>query len=64
MGVGPAGDVITIHLPAGLPGEIAPTAEAFEGEFRLAAAIEWYRQGRITQGRGAEVAGLSRADFL
>ena len=28
---------------------------------RLAAAIEWYREGRISQGQGAEIAGLNRA---
>ena len=31
---------------------------------RLAAAIEWYRQGVISQGRGAEIAGIPRADFI
>ena len=33
-------------------------------EVRLAAAIEWYREGRVSQGKGAEIAGLSRIDFL
>ena len=31
---------------------------------RLAAAIIWYAQGRISQGRAAEIAGVSRAGFL
>lgn len=39
------------------PGEVAKEA-------RLAAAIDWYRRGLISQGRAAELAGLSRADFL
>jgi predicted HTH domain antitoxin len=39
------------------PGEV-------EKEVRLAAAIDWYRRGLISQGRAAELAGLSRADFL
>ncbi len=33
-------------------------------EMRLAAAILWYAQGRVSQGRAAELAGLSRAEFL
>ena len=39
------------------PGEV-------EGEGRLAAAIDWYRRGLISQGRAAELAGVARADFL
>lgn len=39
------------------PGEV-------EEEVRLAAAIDWYRRGLISQGRAAELAGLPRADFL
>jgi predicted HTH domain antitoxin len=42
----------------------AQTPEAFAKEMRLAAAIEWYREGRISQGRGAEIAGLNRVAFL
>jgi predicted HTH domain antitoxin len=33
-------------------------------EMRLAAAMEWYAQERISQGKGAEIAGLSRAEFI
>jgi predicted HTH domain antitoxin len=42
----------------------ADAPEAFAQERRLAAAIEWYRQGRVSQGRGAEIAGLGREEFL
>ena len=31
---------------------------------RIAAAIQWYHQELISQGKAAEIAGLSRADFL
>lgn len=34
------------------------------GEMRLAAAIHWYQQGRISQERAASFAGLDRATFL
>ena len=31
---------------------------------RQAAAIQWYSQGLISQGKAAEIAGLDRTDFL
>jgi len=30
----------------------------------LAAAVKWYERGTISQGRAAEIAGLSRAEFI
>ena len=33
-------------------------------EMRLGAAILWYAQGRISQSRAAELAGVSRAELL
>jgi predicted HTH domain antitoxin len=33
-------------------------------EMRLAAAAKWYEVGLISQGKAAEVAGVSRAEFL
>lgn len=33
-------------------------------EMRVAAAIIWYVQGRVSQGRAAELAGVSRAELL
>ena len=59
-----ASNVITIELPPGLLADLATTSQTIGDALRLAAAIEWYREGRISQGRGAEVAGLTRADFL
>ena len=31
---------------------------------RLATAILWYQQGRISQGKAAEIAGMNRVAFL
>jgi hypothetical protein len=39
------------------PGEVAD-------EIRVAAATVWYAKGLITQGQGAEIANMSRDDFL
>jgi len=33
-------------------------------EMRNAAVVKWYELGRISQGRGAEIAGISRSKFL
>ena len=36
----------------------------FAQEMRIAAAVKWYEFGRFSQGRAAEIAGLSRAGFI
>ncbi|WP_133513145.1 UPF0175 family protein [Candidatus Thiosymbion oneisti] len=36
----------------------------FAREMRVAAAVQWYVQGIVSQGKAAELAGLTRADFL
>lgn len=33
-------------------------------DVRLAAAVRWFALGRLSQGRAAEVAGISRAEFI
>jgi predicted HTH domain antitoxin len=33
-------------------------------EMRIAAAVKWYEMGALSQGKAAEVAGLSRAAFI
>ena len=38
--------------------------EELAQEIRLAAAVLWYAQGRVSQGRAAELAGVSRAEFI
>ena len=31
---------------------------------RVAAAVQWYAQGIVSQGKAAELAGLTRSEFL
>ncbi|NKQ35502.1 MAG: UPF0175 family protein [Chloroflexi bacterium] len=38
--------------------------QAFEQDMRLLAAIKLFELGRLTSGRAAELAGMSRVEFL
>ena len=51
-----------------LPDDVFSTMHKSHGEvadeMRVAAATIWYAKGLISQGQGAEIARLSRADFM
>jgi predicted HTH domain antitoxin len=55
---------VTIDLPAETFSGLGETPEGFVQEMRLAAAIYWYARGEVSQGKGAEIAGLSRRQFI
>ena len=55
---------ITIKLPEDALAILRSSPDDFAREFRLAAAVKWYEVGRISQGRAAELAGMSRASFI
>ena len=55
---------ITIEVPDDATLPFADSDEQFARELRLAAAIFWYDRGIISQGKGAEIAGLTRAEFI
>ena len=55
---------LTIELPEKVLDELHRSSEEVTRDVRLATAIEWFRRGLISQGRGAELAGIPRADFL
>jgi predicted HTH domain antitoxin len=55
---------ITIEVPDDTRLPFADSDEEFARALRLAAAIFWYDRGMISQGKGAEIAGLTRAGFL
>jgi len=38
--------------------------EQMKREMRLFAAVKWYEMGRVSQGKAAEIAGMSRAEFI
>lgn len=55
---------VMIELPDDTYSVIHTEPEAFVGEMRIAAAVKWYEVGVISQGKAAELAGLTRADFI
>ena len=55
---------VTLDLPDDLAFALSVPPESFVSEMRLAAAAKWYELGLLTQGKAAEVAGMSRAAFL
>ena len=55
---------ITIEVPDDMTALGGGTGERLAGEMRLATAILWYQQGKISQGKAAELAGMNRVRFL
>jgi predicted HTH domain antitoxin len=55
---------ITIEIPDHVDLPFAGSNEELARALRIAAAIQWYQEELISQGKAAEIAGLSRADFL
>ena len=55
---------VTIELPDDVYSALRRSPADVIQEMRLAAAVEWYAQERISQGKGAEIAGVSRAEFI
>lgn len=55
---------VSIEIPDVIDLPFADSDEQFVRELRLAAAIFWYDRGLISQGKGAEIAGLTRSAFI
>jgi predicted HTH domain antitoxin len=55
---------MTIEVPESSLAALRKEPGDFANEMRLAAAVKWYEVGMVSQGRAAEIAGLSRAAFL
>ena len=55
---------MTIEVPEGVLASLHKDPTTFAMELRLVAAIKWYELRAVSQARAAELAGLSRAEFL
>jgi predicted HTH domain antitoxin len=55
---------LKIKYPSGFELAVHMTKEEMEQHIRLMAALKMFELGKITSGKAAELAGMSRAEFL
>ncbi len=55
---------ISVELPDAVFAALRKAPDDFVKEMRIAAAVKWYELGMLSQGKAAEVAGLTRAEFI
>jgi predicted HTH domain antitoxin len=55
---------VTIDVPDDAFAALRRSPKEFSQEMRLAAAMLWYTQGRISHEKAAQVAGVSRIAFI
>jgi len=55
---------ISLEIPNTTLAALGESPDEFVKEMRIAAAVKWYELGRLSQGKAAEVAGLSRSAFI
>ncbi len=55
---------VSIELPREVFSALRQDPSTFVNEMRLAAAVKWYELRLISQAKAAEIAGVSRAEFL
>ena len=55
---------LAVELPESVFSALRRSPQEFVQEVRVAAAVKWYELGQLSQGKAAEVAGLTRTEFI
>jgi predicted HTH domain antitoxin len=55
---------ISYNMPPSAFAALHLSPKEFAREMQVAACVQWYSQGLVSQERAAEIAGLSRSEFL
>lgn len=55
---------LTIEYPEGLETAVSTTRQEFEAQIRLMAALKMFELGKLSSGKAAQLAGISRVDFF
>jgi len=55
---------VELELPDDAFSALRATPDQFVHELRLAAAVKWYETQQLSQSKAAEVAGVSRQEFI
>jgi predicted HTH domain antitoxin len=55
---------LTIELPEGAFSALRRSPPELALEMRIAAAVQWYAEQVVSQEKAAEIAGLTRVEFL
>lgn len=56
--------IVQKTIPQGLLSALRMAPEELAREMLLAACVQWYSQGLLSQSKASEVTGLSRLEFL
>jgi predicted HTH domain antitoxin len=55
---------LTLDMPESAFAALHKDPLEFTREMRIAAAVKWYELELVSQGRAAEIAGMTRAEFI
>ncbi len=55
---------VGLDIPEGAFSALRTSPEDFTRQMRAAASVKWYELGMVSQSKAAEIAGLSRVEFI